>query len=104
MGCFIRPPAAQILAPAKTVIENTRGTVDAKERESHLRAWGVKKVRWVGRVGRLDGVQVNTLLLCSLKSALAAQVHEPPCAPAHRPCLYPQTPPPFLPRSGWALA
>ncbi len=34
----------QILAPAKVVIENTRGTMDAKERDSHLRAWGIKKV------------------------------------------------------------
>lgn len=35
---------AQVLAPAKTVIENTGATLDLKERESHLWAWGVKKV------------------------------------------------------------
>lgn len=101
MGCFIRPPAAQILAPAKTVIENTRGTVDAKERESHLRAWGVKKVGWAEKVGGLDGVQVSTVSPCSLKiawllkctSCHAHQSTDPACSPL-------RPPPPFLLCSG----
>ena len=61
-------PAAcpQILAPAKTVIENVGGSLDLKERESHLTAWGVKKASaapaapvgsqpagWEGRGGAL---------------------------------------------------
>lgn len=49
-------PAAQVLAPAKTVIENVGGSLDLKERESHLRAWGFKKASragWSeGRMGR----------------------------------------------------
>lgn len=43
-------PQHQILAPAKLVIENASATLDLKERESHLRAWGIKKVGggWLG--------------------------------------------------------
>lgn len=41
----IGPPALQVLAPAKLVIDNARAGLDLKERESHLRAWGLKKAR-----------------------------------------------------------
>lgn len=33
-----------VLAPAKIAIDNSGGMSDLKERESNLRAWGVKKV------------------------------------------------------------
>jgi hypothetical protein len=37
-----------VLAPAKIAIDNSGGMSDLKERESNLRAWGVKKVRLAG--------------------------------------------------------
>ena len=61
-------PAAglQILAPAKTVIENVGGSLDLKERESHLTAWGVKKAsgsRPPSRAGQGRALLFATLVL-----------------------------------------
>lgn len=40
------PHPAQVLGPAKVALENK--SLDVRQRESYLKAWGVKKVRWWG--------------------------------------------------------